>query len=158
MALNAFLKLKGEKQGEIKGGVTQKGREGSILVNAANHELAVPRDITSGLPTGRVMHKPFVITKLLDKSSPLLYQALINNENITEWLLQFWATAVNGIEKQEYAVKLGNARITDIRFVMPNNKVPELAKLNEYEEVEFVYQSIEWTWTDGGITASGKWE
>jgi hypothetical protein len=32
MALNAYLILKGQKQGEIKGSVTQKGREGTILV------------------------------------------------------------------------------------------------------------------------------
>jgi hypothetical protein len=29
-----------------------------------------PRDAASGLPTGKRMHKPFVITKELDKSSP----------------------------------------------------------------------------------------
>ena len=34
MALNAYLKLKGQKQGEIKGSVTQKGREGKIMVIA----------------------------------------------------------------------------------------------------------------------------
>jgi type VI secretion system secreted protein Hcp len=163
MALNAFLKLKGDKQGEIKGSVTQKGREGKIMVTAASHEVITPRDIVSGLPVGRHMHKPFVITKPLDKSSPLLYTALVNNENITVWELQFWTAAAGGAgagggtEKQHYTVKLSNARITDIRFIMPNNKITELAKLAEYEEVEFVYESIEWVWTDGGITASDKW-
>jgi hypothetical protein len=32
--------------------------------------LASPRDPASGLPTGKRMHKPFVITKYIDKSSP----------------------------------------------------------------------------------------
>ena len=41
---------------------------------------------------------------------------------------------------------------------MPNNKIPELAKLLEYEEISFTYQSIEWTWVDGGITAKDDWE
>lgn len=161
MALNAFLKLKGEQQGDIKGSVIQKGREGKIMVIAANHELTTPRDIVAGLPTGRHTHKPFVITKQLDKSSPLLYTALVNNENLTVWELQFWTNAASGSstggEKQHYTVKLSNARIAGIRFVMPNNKITELAKLTEYEEVEFVYESIEWVWTDGGITASDKW-
>ena len=159
--MNAFLKLKGEKQGDIKGSVVQKGREGKIMVTAANHEIVTPRDIASGLPSGRQMHKPFVITKPLDKSSPLLYTALVNNENITVWELQFWTTATGGAatgqEKQHYTVKLSNARIAAIRFIMPNNKIADLAKLAEYEEVEFVYESIEWVWTDGGITASDKW-
>ena len=31
-----------------------------------------------------------LITKELDKATPLLYNALVNNENISEWQLQFW--------------------------------------------------------------------
>ncbi len=32
MALNAYLTLKGQKSGQIKGSVTQKGHEDSIMV------------------------------------------------------------------------------------------------------------------------------
>jgi len=163
MALNAYLKLKGQKQGEIKGSVTQKGREGKIAVIAVSHEVVSPRDAASGLPTGKRMHKPFVITKELDKSSPLLYNALVNNENIPEWELQFWApqlkaTAGTGTEVQHYTVKLLNANIASIDFRMPNNKHPDLMKFAEYEEVAFTYQKITWTWNDGGITAEDDWE
>src|SRR6185369_5441573 len=118
MALNAYLKLKAQKQGEIKGSVTQKGREGKILVIAAEHEVEVPHD-DAGHATGKRVHKPFVITKELDKSSPLLYQALVSNETIVEWELQFWAPALAGAtavgaEVQRYTVKLTNAVIIDI--------------------------------------------
>jgi type VI secretion system secreted protein Hcp len=162
MALNAYLKLKGQKQGEIKGSVTQKGREGKIMVIAAHHEILNPRDAASGQATGKRKHHPFVITKEVDKSSPLLYTAMIGNENITEWELQFWRPAVTavsgaGAEKQHYTVKLTNANIANIAFTMPNNKNPDLAKLAEYEEVTFVYQKIEWTWVDGGIVAADNW-
>src|SRR5205814_6325057 len=95
MALNAYLKLKGQKQGEIKGSVTQKGREDKIMVIAVSHEIVSPRDPASGLPTGKRMHKPFVITKELDKSSPLLYSVLTNNENIPTWQLEFWTPQIS---------------------------------------------------------------
>ena len=158
MALNAYLKLKGQKQGEIKGSVTQKGREGKIMVIAAAHEVLSPRDAASGLPTGKRMHKPMVITKELDKASPLLWNVLTNNENITEWELQFWTPSASGSEKQHYTIKLTNANIASISFRMPNNKHPDLMRFAEYEEVAFTYQKIEWTWTDGGIMASDDWE
>jgi type VI secretion system secreted protein Hcp len=163
MALNAYLKLKGQKQGEIKGSVTQKGREGKIMVIAVTHDVLSPRDAASGLPTGKRMHKPFVITKELDKSSPLLYNALVHNENIPEWELQFWAPQLKagtgtGTEVQHYSVKLVNANIASIDFRMPNNKHPDLMKFSEYEEVAFTYQKIIWTWNDGGITAEDDWE
>jgi type VI secretion system secreted protein Hcp len=162
MALNAYLKLKGQKQGDIKGSVTQKGREGKIMVIAVSHEIVSPRDAASGLPTGKRQHKPFVITKELDKSSPILYSVLCTNENIIEFELQFWspkASAVGaGQEYQHYTVKLTNANIVDIRFAMLNNKNPELMRYAEYEEVAFTYQKIQWTWVDGGITSSDDWE
>ena len=163
MALNAYLKLKGQKQGEIKGSVTQKGRENKIMVIAVSHEIISPRDAASGLPTGKRMHKPFVITKELDKSTPLLFAALCTNENISEWELQFWtpqlrATSGTGTEVQHYTVKLTNANIASISFRMANNKHPDLMKFSEYEEIAFTYQKIEWTWNDGGITAGDDWE
>ncbi|MEP7126014.1 MAG: type VI secretion system tube protein TssD [Byssovorax sp.] len=163
MALNAYLKLKGQRSGEIKGSVTQKGRENKIMVIAVSHEIISPRDAASGLPTGKRMHKPFVITKELDKSSPLLYSALTMNENISEWELQFWtpqlrATGGVGTEVQHFTVKLTNANIASIAFRMANNKHPDLMKFAEYEEVAFTYQKIEWTWNDGGITAGDDWE
>jgi len=158
MALNAYLSLKGQKQGEIKGSVTQKGRENKIMVIAVSHEVISPRDPASGLPTGKRMHKPFVITKELDKASPLLLNILTNNENITEWELQFWRPSATGSEQQHYTIKLTNANIASVNFRMANNKHPELMKFAEYEEIAFTYQKIEWTWVDGGITALDDWE
>jgi len=158
MALNSYLKLKGQKQGDIKGSVTQKGREGKILVMAFDHEVQTPRDPASGLPTGKRMHRPFTITKEIDKSSPLLYSALVNNENLTVWELQCFAAKTSGVEVNTYAVTLTNARIVDITSTMLNNKIPENAKMPLMEEVSFTYQKIQWTWVSGGITSSDDWE
>ena len=163
MALNAYLKLKGQKQGEIKGSVTQKGRENKIMVIAVSHEIISPRDPASGLPTGKRMHKPFVITKELDKSSPILYNVLVNNENVPEWKLEFWTPQLSaqggvGAEKQHYTVELTNANVASISFRMLNNKNPELMRYAEYEEIAFTYQKIRWTWKDGGISAEDDWE
>ena len=163
MALNAYLQLTGQKQGDIKGSVTQKGREGKIMVIAVNHDIVSPRDAATGLPTGKRQHKPFVITKELDKSTPLLFNALVNNENITSWELQFFTTHIQagsgaaGMEVNHYTVRLTNANISDIKSIMLNNKNPDLMKFTEYEEVAFTYQKIEWTWVNGNIVASDSW-
>ena len=158
MALNAYLKMKAKTSGEIKGSVTQKGREGKIAVIAVSHDIVSPRDAASGLPTGKRMHKPFVITKELDKSTPLLYKILCDNETISDWELQFWTPSSTGAEKQHYTIKLTNANIASIDFRMANNKHPDLMKFTEYEEVAFTYQKIEWMWVDGGISAGDDWE
>ncbi|WP_421945208.1 type VI secretion system tube protein TssD [Pedobacter sp.] len=162
MALNAYLTLKGKKTGEFKGSVLQKGRENKILVIAASHELAVPTDAATGLASGRLRHIPFKITKELDRASPLLYNALATNEALTDCKVEFWGAPIKSSagganEVQKYTVRLTNARITGIRFVMPNIKDPELVKYVEYEEISFAYQTIEWIWTDGNLSASDDW-
>jgi type VI secretion system secreted protein Hcp len=161
VALSAYLRLVGQKSGEIKGSVTQKGREGKIEVIAVSHDIVSPRDPASGLPTGKRMHKPLVITKQLDASSVPLQRVAADNENLREWELQFYAVSirggVGGTETNNLTINLTGASIADINLQMPNDKHPDLMRLETFEEVAFTYQSIQWTWTEGGLTASDDW-
>ena len=158
MALNAYLTLKGDTQGDIKGSVTQAGREDSIMVIATQHEVVSPRDAASGLPTGKRQHKPFVITKEIDKSTPLLMKCLVDNENIGTWRLDYWQPSPSGKEVQHYSVELASASVAGVRSEMLNNKYTENMSHKEREHVSFCYQKITWTWQDGGVTADDNWE
>ena len=158
MALAAYLTVVAERQGPIHGSVTQKGRENKILVIAVQHEIVCPRDPQSGIPTGKRMHKPFAITKELDRASPLLHAVLCTNENIREARIEFWTATATGQEKQHYTVRLTNANISSITFKMANIRSPKLVRFAEYEEIALTYQKIEWTWNDGGISAADDWD
>jgi type VI secretion system secreted protein Hcp len=157
-ALNAYLRLRGEFQGEIKGDVTQAGREDSILVIATNHQVVTRRDAASGLPSGQRHHEPFRLTKEIDRSTPLLMKALIDNERLTELEIRYWRPSATGKEVQFYTVFLHNARIIAIQQEMLNNRYPENADHKEREHVSFVYQRIQWTYEDGGLTAEDPWQ
>lgn len=148
-ALNAYLKLKGQKSGDIKGSVTQKGRENAIRIIAVSHEIVSPRDAASGLPTGKRQHKPMVITKELDKSTPILYSVLVNHETLQTFELDVYMPRPAGAEFKAYTVRLTNASIAAIKLVEREGKL--------YEEVSFTYQKIEWNWTDGGVMAMDDW-
>lgn len=158
MALNAYLRLTGETQGEIKGSVTQAGREDSIEIYGWNHEVLSPRDAASGLPTGKRQHKPLTIVKPVDKATPLLMNLLTNNENVTDWELRCWRPSRSGREEQYYTVQLTNANVATIRTEQLNNKYPENMQHELREYVSFTYQKIIWTFEDGGITAEDDWE
>jgi type VI secretion system secreted protein Hcp len=93
MPFSAYLTVEGKVQGKINGSVTQKGRENSILVHSFDNEILVPQDPATGQVTGKRQHDPIVILKEIDKSSPLLWRALVNNEVLTTWVLDFWAPA-----------------------------------------------------------------
>jgi type VI secretion system secreted protein Hcp len=158
MALNAYLDITGETQGKVAGSCTQAGREDKMEIYGWHHEVISPRDAASGLPTGKRQHKPFVVTKAIDKATPLLLNVLVNNENITEWRLDCWRPSRSGKEEQYYTVELVNASIASIQAEMLNNKYPENMKHEVREHISFTYQKIIWTWQDGGITAEDDWE
>ena len=158
MSLSGYLTLSGTKRGPIPGSVIQKGREGSIEVIAFYHTLVAPRDPASGRPTGKRMHKPFSVTKQLDRSTPFLHDVLTHNENLTNVTLRLFRPSPAGIERHAFTVSLINATIASINLRMMNTRHPRLSKLPELEEVSFAYQRIEWTWLDGNLTADDDWE
>jgi len=157
MALNAYLRVVGTKQGEIKGSVTQKGREGRIAVIALEHEFLSPRDARTGMASGQRQHNPLTIRKEMDRASIGLRTMLIGNETAKDWELQLFRAAPTGVETNYLTIRLTNAGIASIDMTMPNNKDAELTKLETYEEIAFVYQRIEWTWVDGGLVAQDDW-
>ena len=157
MALNAYLRVEGQKQGPIKGSVVQKGREDSIMVIAFNHEVLSPRDAATGLPTGKHQHKVLTITKEIDRSTPLLMNALVTNENLRKWELRFWRPSPSGIEKQFFTIQLLYANISDIRMEMLDNTYPENMNHKEREHISFTYQRITWTYEDGALTCMDDW-
>jgi type VI secretion system secreted protein Hcp len=148
-----MLKLAGVKQGEIRGSVATRGREGKIAVIAVSHEIVSPRDGSTGQATGKRQHRPLVITKELDRSSVPLRQMLVGNETAKDWELQLFR-AVSGTEAHYLTIRLTNAAIASIEMQMPNNRDVELTNRETYEEVSFVYSKIEWTWVDGGLVAA----
>ena len=157
MALTAYLRVVGSEQGEMKGSVTQKGREGKIAVIAMSHEIVSPRDAVSGMATGKRQHKPITVTKEMDRASTGLRTMLIGNEVAKEWELQFFRVTAAGQETQYFTIRLTNAAIAAIDMTMPNNTHADLTKLETYEDVTFVYQKIEWTWVDGALVAQDEW-
>ena len=92
MPTPAYLSITGVKQGLITAGTFtqdsvgntyQQGHADQILVQAFSHQVVVPRDPQSGQPTGQRVHKPLMISKVFDKSSPLLFSALTSGEQVT---------------------------------------------------------------------------
>jgi len=112
-----------------------------IALTGLSHEIISPRDPASGLPTGKRQHKPIVFTKQLDSTTPLLLNALVTNENLTSVLIGLLR---NG--QLVATIKLTNANIADY------------TDNGDTEHWSLTYQKIEWTWVDGGITASDDWE
>jgi type VI secretion system secreted protein Hcp len=158
MAHAFYITAQGQKQGAIKGDVTQKGHEGAILGLALSHDIVSPRDPASGLPAGKRIHKPLTVTIPWGSATPRLLNALYTNENLTTVHLSFLRPTTAGIDVEFMTIELTNAGVSEIASTVPNVSDPNLSKLQEYNDVSFTYQKITTTFTVGGITATDDWQ
>jgi type VI secretion system secreted protein Hcp len=156
MALPVYIEIEAETQGKIEGGCTRKGREKMIEGLQVRHNVEVPTEIASGLPTGNVVHGALTFVKDIDKSSPLLFQALTHSENVKSFIAHFWQVTGAGKEVEFYKVTLTNAHISSITTVLPNVRTE--GQLNPMEEVALRYETITWTILDGNIEATASWQ
>lgn len=166
MPTPAYLSIEGETQGNMTenaftedsvGNVYQEGHENEILVQAFNHQVTVPTDVQSGQPTGQRVHKPLSITKVFDKSSPLLYVALTTGEKLTKCVLNWYRTSPAGQQEHYFTIELEDAIITNITSYMPNCQDEKNKQFTHLEDVSFSYRKITWTHEVGGTSGSDDW-
>jgi type VI secretion system secreted protein Hcp len=156
MAMPAHLTITAEEQGEIEGSCEWEGREGSILVQAFDHVVEIPSD-DRGIATGRRVHRPMVFTKEIDKSTPMLYQALCTGELLTEMEMSWYRMDGTGEEELYFTMKMFNGIVTKIHPWIPNVLDPNTATLKHMEEVHISYEKIIWTWELDGIEYEDAW-
>jgi type VI secretion system secreted protein Hcp len=166
MPTPAYLSIEGATQGNITegaftqesvGNVYQEGHENEILVEAFSHTVTVPTDPQSGQPTGQRVHKPLTITKVFDKSSPMLYKALSSGEMLTNCEIKWWRTSSQGVQEHYFTIKLEDAIITNISARMPNCQDPGQAHFTHLEDVSFSYRKITWTHEIGSTSGEDDW-
>jgi type VI secretion system secreted protein Hcp len=155
--VHLYLKANGT---EIKGDSTQTslGRENSIECVYYEQAVATAREAGTGMATGRRQYAPLLIRKRLDKSSPLLMKAMVENQAV-EGTFKFFRPNPNGdgTTEQFYTVTIRQGRIASVRQYVPDALVPASSNEPPLEEVTFVFHTIAWTFTEGGVTHEDTW-
>ena len=166
MAIPAYMSVTGTKQGLITAGAFtadsvgntyQEGHEDQVMVQAFSHEVMRPTDPQSGQPVGQRVHKPVVITKVLDKASPLLLAALTSGETITTVVIKWYRTSGDGSPDHYYTTKLEDAIIVNIKDYMHNCQDQANSHFTHLEDVHFTYRKITWTHEVSGTSGSDDW-
>ena len=152
-----FLTVTGNTQGAIDGSCTIKGHEDTMLIQAVEHMIEIPKSPQTGLPTGKRVHGALTLTKELDKASPKLFQALTSGEQLSSVKLSYYRISPAGKEELYYTTELKNAIITHIRTFVPNCLMPVNKTMGHMEAVAFTYETIIDTWTPDGIEAEDSW-
>lgn len=155
--VHLYLKANGA---DIQGESTQTslGREGSIECLSFQDAVRTAREKGSGMATGRRTYEPMMLTKRIDKSSPLLAKALCNNE-VIKGVFKFFRPnpTGDGTTQHFFTVEFDEGRVASIKRVSPDTIDPASALAPPLETVEFVFHNITWTYEDGGVSHHDNW-
>jgi type VI secretion system secreted protein Hcp len=158
--------ITGERQGNITAGnftelsvgnIYQEGHENECLVEAFQHIVLLPRDPQSGQPSGQRVNMPLRITKVMDKSSPLLFRALTSGERLLKVELKFYRTSAQGTMEHYFTMTMEDAIITNITAYMPDCLDPGNAHYTHMEDVEFTYRKLTKTHEIASTSESDDW-
>lgn len=136
---------------------TSLGRENSIECLYFRDAVRTARDAGSGMATGRRTYEPIVFRKRIDKSTPLLAKALCNNE-VIEGVFRFYRPNPSGQTEMFFTIELKGGRVAGIQRTSPDTIQPASASEPPTEEVSFVFHTITWTYTNGGVSHSDTWD
>ncbi|WP_458377531.1 Hcp family type VI secretion system effector [Pseudomonas fluorescens] len=145
MANHGYMTINGKAQGLISAGCSTQASIGNkyqaahtdeIMVLSYSHNLANIGNIN------RSTHSPIIITKAVDKSSPLLAQALSNREEIN-CTISFYRVSAFGMQEKFYTVSINGGVIADLTLEMPHAIFQNDAE--PQEQVAIRYRDIAWT-------------
>ena len=71
---------------------------------------------------------------------------------------QFSTPTGDGTTEQFFTIKIAKGRVASQRLWSPDSLVPATSTEPPLEEVTFVYHTIEWTYTNGGVTHQDTWD
>jgi len=161
-----YMSVEGVTQGNITEGATtaesvgniyQSGHENETMIKAFTHNITIARNATTGQPTGQRTHNPLVITKMIDKSSPLLYNALVHGETMKKVELKWYRTSYAGKLEHFYTMELEDAVITDITASMESQENTGSAQVVPVEVVSFSYRKVTWRHETASTSGSDDW-
>lgn len=142
--------------GKIEGSCEIEGREGSILVQAFDHVVELSSD-ERGMVVGRRVHRPLTVTKEIDRSTPLLYQAMCTGTFLPKVVLDWYRVDETGAQELYFKISMRNAMVSKIHPWVPNVLDEASQGFRHMEDISFSYQSITWSWVLDGIEYEDRW-
>lgn len=155
MANIIYLSITGNKQGLISRGAStidsignkyQIGHEDEILIFEFSSNISISQNVS---------FQPIDIRKPIDKSSPLLAQALTNNEILT-CNFSFYRTSMSGGVELYYKIKLTEASITNLNCFYPNSVTHNDSQPEESLSIR--YKSVVWEHVTAGTSSYSIWD
>jgi type VI secretion system secreted protein Hcp len=157
MGTPLHLWLTDEKDTPVRGDSNVFGREGSIEILSLTHGLDAPVDHHTGKLMGRHSHRPLTVEKEIDRSTPLLYQAIVRGQTFNSAVLRWYRTSDAGIEENYFTMSMKNVKVASISPKLLNIKEQQYQHRTHFEFVELRYAEIAWNYHEGNLLFADAW-
>ncbi|AVT60649.1 MULTISPECIES: Hcp family type VI secretion system effector [Pectobacterium] len=139
MASIIYLKINGERQGLISAGASSVDSIGNKYQSGHEDEIFIYELMNQFTRLENVSLHPVDIRKPIDKSTPLLAQALNDKEKLNCEFLLYRTSSLGGHEVF-FKISLKDAIVNDIRYFYPNSLTDNDGQ--PQENVSFKFSSI----------------
>ena len=158
MAYEFYMTAEGTKQGKFKGESTRAAHKDKSPCIQFQYGVKSPRDVATGLASGKRQHEPFVVTKEISAASPQFFQACTTNEVLKTVLFEFVQTTKEGKEEVYYTVKLTNATVAFVKqYQATSAKHGDATDVHALEDIGFTFNKIDMENKIAKTAASDDW-
>ena len=158
MAHTAYLTINGETQGLISSGCNTQDSMGNKCQLSHVDEITVlstEYSMTKSAGGAGSNNAPVVITKCIDKASPLIAAAFSRQEPM-DCTIKFYRTNDRGGNENYYTIDLKKALIVSCDFSQPHTVSSH--KEDMHETISFTYKEIIWNHNIAGTMGYATWE
>jgi len=153
MSNPAYLWLDDENGSPIVGGSKVIGRLGSIEIKSLSHNLKIPVNNITGLLTGTRVHAPILMVKEFDRTTPILYKALVQGVTLKKGIIKLFTTSGAGQEVEYFHIMMDNVKVVSIT----PDLYPDNFTGTHLETIMIQYEAITWKYCDGNIIFKDSW-
>lgn len=157
MAYHGYMTITGKTQGLISVGCSTRDSIGNRCQTAHRDEIQVlsfAHNLINNDNTQRATHGPVLITKHLDKATPLLAQALDTREEV-ECKINFYRINSAGAQEKYFTVSLSGGLVSQQNLEMPHSVL--LADQDAQEHLAIRYRDISWHHHGAGTSGYASW-
>lgn len=128
-------------------------RLGSIELKSFSHGVTIPVDTNRGKLTGTRIHRPIVVVKEFDRTTPVLYRAVCEGRTLKKAIIRMYRIMASGIEAEYFNIILENVKITTVSpYLSPNG-----LSSTHLETLELRYEAITWKYSEGNVIYRDTW-
>ncbi|TGO02231.1 hypothetical protein PN36_28310 [Candidatus Thiomargarita nelsonii] len=154
----AYVTVNGVRQGLITAGCNTQDHTDESTVLQFEHQMIIPRDPQTGQPTGQRVHKPLVYRTRYDKTTPLMNKALCTGERLSEVVIKWYRTIMEGTQEYYFTHTLTDAIIVDIKAETTLATDNSLDYRDHEVVYSLVYRKIKWEHVVAGTSGDPSGE